>query len=189
MSDFVFPVTDRFRKTDVVKRQMRRFLSLGDVSYGLIGLSGVGNVNSDTFEGLRFVQQEGTGASGDKTMYAVAEVIFPDDSEPGMPHVKILDVTPLGSPEAWGDDQEKCRFSIVLDCWANANMGVVTDGYEPDGADSELAEWVWNMVGHFEAMTDAGFYDSDARPGTLAISSIEYHIPITVECECYFYKV
>jgi hypothetical protein len=182
---FVFPASDLDRKVKAVALQLRRHLTLGSVPQNLIGLTGVGNPNSESFEGLRFVQQQGTGEIGDATTYVTAQVIFPDDEEPGVPRVRIVDVIPEDDPQEWFD-QEVVRFRAIVDCWANEYMGVVTEGAEPGGADSDLAEWVWNLLTNKDAMDGAGFIGAQCRPGALEIQNLAFHIPMTISFECYF---
>jgi hypothetical protein len=176
---YVFPAAVRAELAIAVAVQLQTYLETGDTDFDLVGLN----------EAPLFLLRAGSGEAGDESEYSGAQIIYPDDEQPGAPFVRVLEVTPTASPEDWGDDQESSSWRVVLDCNANEFQGTVTEGHAPGGADSLLSDAVWNLLSHFEAMQEAGFYNANATPGNLSGEGIATHLPITVTFEIYVSKI
>lgn len=176
--NYVFPAGVRHELSDAVAAVLQAYLQDGDGDYDLPGLN----------EMPQFVLRMGSGAPGDETQYTTAPVIFPDDEEPGVPRVRIVQCYPTGGPQEWGDDEEVWNFQLAVDCRATEAGGTLTEGTDPFGADSILSDAVMHLLSHWDAMCAAGFVNAQATPGALNISGVDFHIPITVTCEVYVEK-
>jgi len=136
-----------------------------------------------------FVVRAGTGVPGDETQSEPATVIFSEDADPGHPHVKIVSVVAESPLEEYGDDQEVSQWRIVVDCKASESQGVITLGDDdPRGTDSILSDAVYFLLSQFDQMTEAGFVNPIAMPGTPETSGIDVTNPINLTCEVYNFK-
>lgn len=176
--NYVFPAGVRHELSDAVAVILQQYLLGGSPTYELLGLN----------EAPQFVLSVGSGAPGDETQYTKAQVLFPDDENPGAPHVRIAQVHPTGSPRDWGDDQEIWPFNFAVDCRASEYTGALTAAQDPFGADSILSDAVMNLLSHWDAMCEVGFVAVEVTPGALGISGVDFHIPISVACEVYVAK-
>jgi hypothetical protein len=172
---FIFPFSVREGLSIAVAGQLQTFLEEGSEQHEMAGLNAA----------PLFTVRQGSGAPGDESLIESAQVIFPDDDAPGVPHVKIAQVFPNGTPSPWGDTEESSRWTAVLDCRINDFQGGINAGHAPGGADDVLSDAVWNLVSNYDAMEEMGFYDSNATPGAQDMQGISYQVPITLTFEIY----
>lgn len=159
------PADDEFASDEIFSEpleRLRRYLLLGDLSRGVVGLWGTEagveagmastqpgfdleayepDANAEGFDGLRFVQREGTGVAGDETVYIAPGVIFEDDLEPGGPHLRL---ELLGS-EA-GPVVGSSLWRIRLTSSARVSEGALTAGVDARSAENLLASWARRML-------------------------------------------
>lgn len=174
-ANYVFPFEVRSELSIAIAVQLEDYLRDGAPAFGLVGLD-VAPV---------FVVKAGTGAPGDEQATATAQVIYPDDKKPGVPHVRVVSVMPESSPDAWGDDEEVSRWRVTLDCVASEFNGVITEGASPANASARLSDAVWALLSHFEAMSEAGFVNANATPTAPEAQGISMEMPISVTFEVY----